>query len=85
MPGSDGLIKDEKEATEVSNSIGFPVMIKATAGGGGRGMRLAMHQGEFLQLLQQAQQVPLLHAAANVAWHNHGLCLCFCGYIYTVP
>ncbi len=36
--------------------IGFPVMIKATAGGGGRGMRLAMEEGEFMRLLQQAQQ-----------------------------
>ena len=36
--------------------VGFPVMIKATAGGGGRGMRLAMHEGEFMKLLQQAQQ-----------------------------
>ncbi len=36
--------------------VGFPVMIKATAGGGGRGMRLAMEEGEFMRLLQQAQQ-----------------------------
>ena len=57
VPGSDGLIKDEVEAIEVSRKIGFPVMIKATAGGGGRGMRLAMHEGEFLSLLQQATQV----------------------------
>ncbi|CAL8466877.1 g6413 [Coccomyxa elongata] len=56
VPGSDGLIKDEAEAIEVSRKIGFPVMIKATAGGGGRGMRLAMHEGEFLSLLQQATQ-----------------------------
>lgn len=61
MPGSDGLIKDEKEAIEVSRKIGFPVMIKATAGGGGRGMRLAMHEGEFLHLLQQATQVSVSH------------------------
>lgn len=36
--------------------VGFPIMIKATAGGGGRGMRLAMEEGEFMRLLQQAQQ-----------------------------
>lgn len=36
--------------------VGFPIMIKATAGGGGRGMRLAMKEDEFLRLLQQAQQ-----------------------------
>ncbi len=56
VPGSDGLIKDEAEAVEVSAKIGFPVMIKATAGGGGRGMRLAKHADEFLMLLQQATQ-----------------------------
>ena len=36
--------------------VGFPIMIKATAGGGGRGMRLAMEESEFMRLLQQAQQ-----------------------------
>ena len=56
VPGSDGLIKNETEAVEVARQVGFPVMIKATAGGGGRGMRLAMTEGEFLPLLQQAQQ-----------------------------
>ncbi len=59
MPGSDGLIKDDTEAVTVSRQIGFPIMIKATAGGGGRGMRLAMTEKDFLPLLQQAAQVPL--------------------------
>ena len=36
--------------------MGFPIMIKATAGGGGRGMRLALKEEEFLYLLRQAQQ-----------------------------
>ena len=59
MPGSDGLIKDDTEAVTVSRQIGFPIMIKATAGGGGRGMRLAMTEKDFLPLLQQAAQVQL--------------------------
>lgn len=40
-PGSDGLVEDEKEALRVARALGYPVMIKAAAGGGGRGMRLA--------------------------------------------
>ncbi|CAL5225674.1 g8537 [Coccomyxa viridis] len=56
VPGSDGLIQDEKDAVETSRKMGFPIMIKATAGGGGRGMRLAMTEKEFLPLLQQASQ-----------------------------
>jgi acetyl-CoA carboxylase biotin carboxylase subunit len=56
VPGSDGLIKNEDEAMEVARKVGFPIMIKATAGGGGRGMRLAMEEGEFMTLMRQASQ-----------------------------
>lgn len=41
IPGSDGIIKDETEAIKLAKKIGFPVIIKAVAGGGGKGMRLA--------------------------------------------
>ncbi|MEK6646155.1 MAG: acetyl-CoA carboxylase biotin carboxylase subunit [Candidatus Firestonebacteria bacterium] len=41
IPGSDGVIKDEKEALKIAKQIGYPVIIKAVAGGGGRGMRVA--------------------------------------------
>lgn len=67
VPGSDGLIKDDEEAVEVSQRMGFPIMIKATAGGGGRGMRLAMTEKEFLPLLQQAAQVAFLLDTAEQA------------------
>lgn len=40
VPGSKGIVKDEKEAVKVANSIGFPIMIKASAGGGGKGIRI---------------------------------------------
>lgn len=56
VPGSDGLVRTPDEAFRVAKEVGFPVMIKATAGGGGRGMRLAMTEGDFMKLLQQAQQ-----------------------------
>lgn len=55
VPGSDGLVETPEEALEVADQVGFPVMIKATAGGGGRGMRLAMTRDEFLPLLRAAQ------------------------------
>ena len=41
VPGSEGLIRNEAEAVRLAHEIGFPVLIKATAGGGGRGMRVA--------------------------------------------
>ncbi|MGB3114399.1 MAG: acetyl-CoA carboxylase biotin carboxylase subunit [Candidatus Omnitrophota bacterium] len=47
VPGSEGVIKDEKEVLKVAEKIGYPVMIKASAGGGGKGMRIA-HNRESL-------------------------------------
>src|SRR6266853_6102756 len=41
VPGSEGAIDDEKVALKIANDIGYPVIIKAAAGGGGRGMRVA--------------------------------------------
>jgi biotin carboxylase len=59
VPGSDGLIKDEADALRQIQNIGFPVMIKATAGGGGRGMRLCKEAADFIPLLNQASQEAL--------------------------
>lgn len=59
VPGSDGLIQSEKECMEVASEIGFPLMIKATAGGGGRGMRLVSEEEDLLPLMRQAQQEAL--------------------------
>lgn len=41
IPGSEGIVKDEKEAIKIAKNIGYPVIVKAAAGGGGRGMRIA--------------------------------------------
>ena len=49
VPGYDGIIKDEDEAVKVAEKIGYPVMIKASAGGGGKGMRIAQNQEEVRQ------------------------------------
>ena len=46
-PGSDGIVETEEEAFEVAEQMGFPVMIKASAGGGGRGMRPALNQASL--------------------------------------
>jgi acetyl-CoA carboxylase biotin carboxylase subunit len=47
IPGSDGAVRTVEEATEVAKSIGFPVIIKAAAGGGGRGMRICWEEGDL--------------------------------------
>jgi propionyl-CoA carboxylase alpha chain len=41
IPGFQGLISDEEHCVKISNQVGYPVMIKASAGGGGKGMRIA--------------------------------------------
>ncbi len=53
-PGSTGLV-EEGEALEVASQIGYPVMIKATAGGGGRGMRPALNQAAFMSAFHAAR------------------------------
>jgi len=47
-PGSDGIVETEKDAIKIANEMGYPVMIKATAGGGGRGMRPAFNEASLI-------------------------------------
>ena len=49
VPGSEGAIDNEKDAVEVAKKIGFPVIIKAVAGGGGKGMRTAHNSAAFIR------------------------------------
>lgn len=56
VPGSDGLVETEEEALHLANEIGFPVIIKATAGGGGKGMRVAYNVEELNKSLNMARQ-----------------------------
>ncbi len=55
IPGSDGPIENEKSAIKVAQKIGFPVIIKAVAGGGGRGMRIAHNAVSFAKEFQSAR------------------------------
>jgi acetyl-CoA carboxylase biotin carboxylase subunit len=55
VPGSDGAVDDEKVALSIAREIGYPVIIKAAAGGGGRGMRIAHNDVSLRAGLKQAQ------------------------------
>jgi acetyl-CoA carboxylase biotin carboxylase subunit len=55
VPGSDGVVKSAGEGIEIAKAIGFPVIIKAVAGGGGRGMRIVREENEFETAFQTAQ------------------------------
>ena len=69
VPGSDGLLTDTEEAFKVAEKIGYPVLIKATAGGGGKGMRVAESQDVLESALKGAQQ------EAEAAFGNAGVYL----------
>lgn len=55
IPGSDGIIDDVTTGKKVAHEIGFPVIIKASAGGGGKGMRIVWEEKEFEKAFQTAQ------------------------------
>jgi acetyl-CoA carboxylase biotin carboxylase subunit len=67
VPGSEGLIEDDGEAMRVAHEIGFPVLVKATAGGGGKGMRVASNDLALNNALSQAR------VEAQAAFGNAGV------------
>jgi acetyl-CoA carboxylase biotin carboxylase subunit len=67
IPGSDGLLKDVKEAKKLAAEMGYPVMIKATAGGGGKGMRAVWSEDDMEPLFESAVQ------EATAAFGNGGM------------
>jgi acetyl-CoA carboxylase biotin carboxylase subunit len=69
VPGSDGLLVDESEAFAIAKGIGYPVIIKATAGGGGRGMRLVQSDNDMSKAFMAAQ------GEAEAAFGNPGVYL----------
>ena len=69
VPGSDGLVDDEQQAIAIAKDIGYPLMVKATAGGGGRGMRLVRQPDELIKSFLAAQ------GEAEAAFGNPGVYL----------
>ena len=69
LPGSDGVVASAEEAREWARQVGFPVILKATAGGGGRGMRIVRDEDELPALYRQAQ------SEASAAFGNGDLYL----------
>jgi acetyl-CoA carboxylase biotin carboxylase subunit len=63
-PGFDGVIEDDQQAVRIADEIGYPVIIKASAGGGGRGMRVVKDRDDLLNALYAAQH------EAQVAFNN---------------
>lgn len=64
VPGTESVIKDTDEAIKIAKEIGYPVIIKASAGGGGKGMRIAQSKSEMVKAIQTAQ------AEAEAAFGN---------------
>src|SRR5690625_2647272 len=56
VPGSEGIIESEEEAKQIAEEIGYPVIIKATAGGGGRGIRVARDEEELISGIRVTQE-----------------------------
>jgi acetyl-CoA carboxylase biotin carboxylase subunit len=55
VPGSDGIVENSQSALEISREIGYPVMIKASAGGGGRGIRIVRDEEELISSFETAK------------------------------
>jgi acetyl-CoA carboxylase, biotin carboxylase subunit len=64
IPGSEGIINDVKEGLKIARKIGFPLLIKATAGGGGKGIRISQSEADFMKNFVAAQ------TEAGVSFNN---------------
>ncbi len=69
VPGSKGIVETEEDALKVANEIGFPVIIKATAGGGGKGIRVAKDEADLIKGIKITQK------EAAAAFGNPGVYL----------
>ena len=69
VPGSDGILNNEEQAIQIAEQIGYPVIIKATAGGGGKGIRIARNEEELIKNFRITQK------EAETAFGNPGVYL----------
>jgi acetyl-CoA carboxylase, biotin carboxylase subunit len=69
IPGSEGLLSSVNEGIRIAKEIGYPIILKATAGGGGRGMRIVKNDGEFKKAWDDAK------TESSAAFGNDGLYL----------
>lgn len=69
VPGSDGIVESEEEAKKLGSELGYPVIIKATAGGGGKGIRVARSEEELVKGIRVTQK------EAETAFGNPGVYL----------
>src|SRR5699024_2256298 len=67
VPGSDGVLDKEEDAVKLANDMGYPVIIKATAGGGGKGIRVARNEEELINGYRMTQK------EAAAAFGNPGI------------
>ena len=67
VPGSDGLLKDLKQGLKIANQIGYPIILKATAGGGGKGMRIVNRDEDFEDAWESARK------EAKASFTNDGI------------
>ena len=63
VPGSDGAVRDIEAAAKAAEKIGYPVMIKASAGGGGKGMRIAENAKNLREAMPKPKTKPARHSA----------------------
>jgi acetyl-CoA carboxylase biotin carboxylase subunit len=69
VPGSEGILESYEQAAAIAKEFGYPVMLKATAGGGGKGMRAVMKEDELLKAWESARQ------ESSAAFGNDGMYL----------
>lgn len=74
IPGSEGLLESFEEAQKIASEMGYPVMLKATAGGGGKGMRAVWKEEDLLNRLIKSLGIGTTRSRSGLwkRWHVHG-------------